>query len=629
MCDRTDPLRQFVFDNNLHTDTVPTDRKRLLVEQACSELGKHPVSVYRAIAKVKTEGSLSRCVRSDKGRIWALSPQAMEHLREIVANRRHLSYAKIHADLGKAFPTEHFCYNTVRAAIKVIERELEAAKIKHLPERRTFEHANDEWQIDASRSDFFIADPKHNGGKPTRVPLIVVIDCFTRSILWACYSFYEDTPLVGQLLYNAVRPKKDPGWPMHGRPVALRCDNGKIFKSASAKDMVKSLGIRADYSRPHVPQDKPYVERVIGTIHRQFEDTLPGSCGPDNRGDNAVSAESFRLRGGRYYDRRPPGASKEPAPLLTLDEANSRLWRYIAEEYHQNTHSGIGCSPIVAWRNDIHNVPSRLDSWEPTLRLVCFTAAKTRNVRKGEVRINGLIYGHERLLNYSGLTLTVRYMPADCRSVLIYDKWNELICEAIAQGAKFIHDDTCSVRTQKKGRQDDRRRVKAQRDAIENAKPHEIPDLKQKIASREEQTLAVALEGQQTPLALLSEDQRAAVPEHLRDRQWPRSVVDELRGLKPDEIPEHIEYMQSAAHISVYGLRACPEYDFLRDGSEADDDGTDIIPLPSAASPHGQYEDLNDIDITGGANDGPAAHYRRADAEEAEVATPRAAGGDK
>ena len=142
MSENTDPLRQFVFDNHLHTD-LPTDQKRILVEQACSELGKHPSTVRRAIAKVKAEGSTSRRVRSDKGAFRVFSDEAFAYLKMLVENRHHMSGALIYRSLRDMYPDESFCDDTVRAAIKSIEREIQAAKVKHLPQRRTFEHVND------------------------------------------------------------------------------------------------------------------------------------------------------------------------------------------------------------------------------------------------------------------------------------------------------------------------------------------------------------------------------------------------------------------------------------------------------------------------------------------------------
>jgi len=636
--ENTDPLRQFVFDNHLHTD-LPTDQKRILVEQACSELGKHPSTVRRAIAKVKAEGSTSRRVRSDKGAFRVFSDEAFAYLKMLVENRHHMSGALIYRSLRDMYPDESFCDDTVRAAIKSIEREIQAAKVKHLPQRRTFEHVNDRWEVDGSRSDFFIADPRHNDGVPTRVPLIAVIDCYSRSILWACYSFNEDSVLVGQLLYNAVRPKADHStWPMHGIPLELGCDNGKVFKSEHARDMVRSLNIAADYSRPHVPQDKPYIERVFGTIHRQFEDTLPGSCGPDNKGDEAVSAATFREVGGCYYDRKPPGANREPARLLTLDEANQRLWRYIAEEYHQNTHSGIGCPPVLAWVGDVWNVAGRLDYNDALLSKVCFSRPTTRHVRNGEVRLNGFTYGHNRLLGYHGMEVSVRWLPGDCRFVRAYDDHGALICEAVAEGATFIHDDVCSVREQRKGRLANVRRVRQQREAVANARADELPDLEKRISDRKAAVYSLAPQGNQVPLSLanLTPDQRAAIPESIRDKGLPTWAAEYLKGLSPEQIAQaDFEELQQDGFLFDLSDEDDRAAHAKEPASEGDD--LDVSPMADSApeAPGRRPEpDPSDVDFdwdwapSAGQATPPAGHLR-AGVDEAEAVTPRAAGGGK
>lgn len=547
---QTDPLRQAVFEALLHTDNLSRQERKERMDEVCATFDCASVTVYQAIQKVRRGEGLCRQTRSDAGTFRALTPEMFEYLRVQVQNRLYRSVKIIYREMQARYGDRCPSYSTIRAAVKEIERQ-EQATARALPEKRTFEHVNECWEVDYSKGDFFIADPRHNDGKPIRPPLACLIDGKSRAILWACYSFFEDTELLGQLIYNAIRPKSDHArWPMHGTPLVIRCDNGKVFKSAWGKDMLARLGIQADFGRPHVPQDKPIVERSFGSIHRMFEDTLPGSCGPDNKGDESVSEKTFRQVGGRYVDPRPLGERLDPAPLLTLDEANSALWAWITNTYHQRTHTGIGCSPLEAWDLDVRHVPERLDHNLAILQEVCFSAPEQRMARRGQITFNNITYQHPVLLGkdgsrgpYDGLTLPIRWIPADCRSILVYhpNRPEEFLCEAIAQSADWIHDDVASHREWKKVRQSKAARKKQQQDIIAGATVDDIEGIKRAVEQKEAEVFSIAPKGDEVPAALapFSPEQREAVLEMLAGQDASKldhTAIAILAEMTPEEI---------------------------------------------------------------------------------------------
>jgi len=124
MADRTDPLRQFVFDSLLHTHLLTVAERKALVAEAMVTFSKGRSTVYSAIAKVKAEGSTSRRVRSDKGTFRAFSTQAFAALTDLIAASPRTSGAAAHRYLREQFPSESFCDDTVRAAIGSIRSKL-------------------------------------------------------------------------------------------------------------------------------------------------------------------------------------------------------------------------------------------------------------------------------------------------------------------------------------------------------------------------------------------------------------------------------------------------------------------------------------------------------------------------
>lgn len=121
----TDPLRQFVFDNQLHADILTVARKKALITEAMVRLGKGRSTVYNAISKVRAGEGLNRKVRSDRGAFRALSPQALEALTDLVAASPDTSGAAACRYLRQQFPAESFCECTVRAAISAVRRRLD------------------------------------------------------------------------------------------------------------------------------------------------------------------------------------------------------------------------------------------------------------------------------------------------------------------------------------------------------------------------------------------------------------------------------------------------------------------------------------------------------------------------
>jgi len=134
---------------------------------------------------------------------------------------------------------------------------------------------------------------------------------------------------------HAIRPKTyvRERWPDidgdllgYGKPVRVRYDNAKEFVGVQMQAALARLGIGYELAVPGVPQSKPYVERLFGTIERDFVAWLPGATGsnPKERGDRRplkearISCEDFIHLFHKYlievYARRPQQALDGDTP---------------------------------------------------------------------------------------------------------------------------------------------------------------------------------------------------------------------------------------------------------------------------------------------------------------------------
>lgn len=118
---------------------------------------------------------------------------------------------------------------------------------------------------------------------------------------------------------------------MHGLMSTLRVDGGPEFTSPDFESACRRWGI--DVSYRNKKEDGAYIERFIGTVQ--------GWCSQES---GASGSDPKKLR--REPDRRD-------FAHFTLAEAEAWLARQILMRYHLECHSGLGISPLQAWRTGL------------------------------------------------------------------------------------------------------------------------------------------------------------------------------------------------------------------------------------------------------------------------------------
>ncbi|WP_264047533.1 DDE-type integrase/transposase/recombinase [Methylobacterium flocculans] len=140
---------------------------------------------------------------------------------------------------------------------------------------------NEVWQIDASPMDALCVDGRHS--------VYLAIDVWSRRVV----VYVSKTPraeAVGLLLRRAIL-----AW---GVPETVKTDNGSDFTAKASQRLLASLGIEHTLSPAFTPEDKPFVERVVGTFQRDLGPLLPGFIGhsvADRKVIEARRAFSARL----------------------------------------------------------------------------------------------------------------------------------------------------------------------------------------------------------------------------------------------------------------------------------------------------------------------------------------------
>ena len=152
--------------------------------------------------------------------------------------------------------------------------------------------------------------------------VMVVMDQFTRQIIgFAVHAGIPDGPAACQMFGRIVRQS--------ATPMYLSSDNDPLFEFHRWKANRRILGIAKIEAVPYVPLSHPFIERLIGTIRREYLDKVPfwGAL------DLERKLQSFE----RYYNRARAHQSlggRTPDPPTVNDPLNTaNLNNYQWESY--------------------------------------------------------------------------------------------------------------------------------------------------------------------------------------------------------------------------------------------------------------------------------------------------------
>lgn len=271
------------------------------------------------------------------------------------------------------------------------------------------ERLNQVWEIDASPADMLCTDGRQS--------VYALVDVWSRRML----VNVTKTPRTEAVLLLVRRAILE--W---GVPEVLKTDNGSDFTSRRFMAAVADLGIAQDLCRPFNPQEKPHVERAIGTLQRDLMPTLPGFIG------HSV-ADRKRIEQRKAFGQRL-GEGGEKAFSVALDSRalQEHVDAWCARKYAHRPHGGLaGVSPFskaMSWAAPIRRIES-----ERALDLLLAPIAGQdgfRTVSKKGIRLERGCYFGAGLAGYVGQRVFCRCDPEDLGKIYVFTENMAFVCEA-------------------------------------------------------------------------------------------------------------------------------------------------------------------------------------------------------
>lgn len=217
-------------------------------------------------------------------------------------------------------------------------------------------------------------------------------------------------------------------FPVFGVPERIRLDNGREFLSLSLKQMAADAGINIEWCPRRTPEAKPHVERLNGTIARQF---LAHFSGRSFSSTNELG----------NYD-------SEGRTRHTLSEIKAEFGFWVVDIYHKKEHAGLGrISPLMKWE-DLRSFGVRVPPEYSFLKAMTGTTLNSKITNEG-IKYKHLIFQSEKLqalrrrTHDRGREYVVKVDPIDMSKVLVLDHdngaWIDVPCIDQARTKNLTH----------------------------------------------------------------------------------------------------------------------------------------------------------------------------------------------
>ena len=225
-------------------------------------------------------------------------------------------------------------------------------------------------QADGQVMDILIVDDQTGEilGRPNAT---ILIDVYTRCIISVVISMrgFSAGSVLQALKFALTGSYSGFG----GHIETLHVDNGADYTSQSMKNLANNLGIQIDYAAPNEPNLKAQIERFFKSLNTGLIHHLPGTTwsNPEHR------------------DTYP----SEKKAVVTLDQLQSLVKKWIDNDYHKRIHEGTERAPSALWQESASEHPVHVYPMEHIDMLA--RKVERRKISKGRVRYQGLTwYSH-------------------------------------------------------------------------------------------------------------------------------------------------------------------------------------------------------------------------------------------
>jgi putative transposase len=394
-------------------------RQFLEDEVPLAELARHASvterTLRRWVQRYQQDGieGLVRKPRADKHTSSVLSAPLRQLAEGLALETPRRSIKTIHRmvcevaqKLGERSPSYSTVYQLISSmdpALRMLAHEGSKtySETYDLLYRREATSPNELWQADHTLLDIWVLDENDQPVKPW---LTVIIDDYSRAVPGFFLSLQAPSAIQTALaLRQGIWRKTEPGWPICGIPQVLYTDHGSDFTSQHIEQVCADLKIQMKFSIPGKPRGRGRIERFFETVNQRLLCMLPGYS--------------------------PPGCA-DKKPVLTVPTLEQALKVFIIEQYHQESHSATGLTPLERWQE--HGFLPQLPESLEKLDLLLLTVAKSRRVQQDGIRFQSLRYIDPLLAAYVGESVMVRYDPRDMAEIRVFYQ-NRFLCRAVCQ----------------------------------------------------------------------------------------------------------------------------------------------------------------------------------------------------
>jgi putative transposase len=309
------------------------------------------------------------------------------------------------------------------------KREFEEKCLPYMHRDLEALHGGEVWVGDGHNLDFFIKGPH---GTPVRPVLSGWVDMRSAKWLGWCIDYTNNTDTVMAAFARAALN------PDVGIPYQMYIDNGREndnirfayggghrkktkdtekYNEARIHSLVYQLGIETIFAIPANGRAK-IIERQFGEVARNFSKRFETYCGSDNK-DRKEGLNDIL---------------KNPANLPDLQTVRALFDKWIELERNQQPSQGQGRkneTPDQTFAKT--RLPVRLVP-ESVLRLCFLPHPRPLTVTRQGINLFDTWYYDEKLIEYLGKKVIVRYRNEDLTKVYIFTEKEEHICDAEMDG---------------------------------------------------------------------------------------------------------------------------------------------------------------------------------------------------
>jgi putative transposase len=219
---------------------------------------------------------------------------------------------------------------------------------------------------------------------------------------------------------NAVKAVTRRAALLWGMPERVKTDNGKDYTAQDYEFALGALHVQHILCTPFSPDQKPFIERFLGTLSHDLMPMLDGFVGHDVSTRKAIeSGRSFAQRFGEHG----MDLYMSPEQLQTTIDA----WLH---EYHQRVHSELGCSPNEMAERHTQSV-TMVDERALDLLLMPIADKGTRVVGKRGISLGNAYFAAPELAGVMGAQVYCRQDEADLGALHVYALDGSYICRAL------------------------------------------------------------------------------------------------------------------------------------------------------------------------------------------------------